>query len=241
MGQHGEIARGYYEQRAGAQEAAGPHEYADRAVAFLMKSVSPAMRPRVREAMRERLHDAYRQAERFGLADLAALDFLYLFDRTRRYNGASIASQFGFVFTPFLSPDLIRASYALRAAGEPFVRDGRELNPLHRYVIETNMPQWRGIEFESDLECAAKPKRRAAAAAAPDAQCDWRPAQGKRYYDYALYWEEVGRPLAESVTSRDGVWTEIFDPDAVRGADAPAPIDIVLVALMAETLESAGL
>jgi hypothetical protein len=204
-----------------------------------MKSVSPAMQPEVREATRELLHAAYRQAERYGLGGLAALDFLYLFERTRRYNGASIASQFGFVFTPFLDPDVIRSSYALRAAGEPFVAGDRQLNPLHRYVIETNMPQWRGIEFESDLERARKAQQ-GAAAAAPDAPRDWRSAQGKRYYDSALYWREVGRPIAERVTSRDGVWTEIFDPDVVRAAADPAPIDLVLVGLMAEPLEAAA-
>ena len=54
---------------------------------------------------------------------------------------------------------LLGSSYALRAAGEPFVRDGHQLNPRHRYVIETNMPQWREIEFESDLERSWKSLR----------------------------------------------------------------------------------
>jgi len=225
MGQHGEIARGYYEQRAGA--------HAGGVLDYLMAGAPAALRPDVRDAVRERLAEAFAQAECFGLTGPAALDFLYLFERTRRHNSASVNSQFGFVFTPFLAPDVIRAAYALRAAGEPFVRDGRQLNPLHRHVIETNMPQWRDVEFESDLEAAA------AADGADAGPRDWRLAQGRRYYDYAGYWRDVGRPLADRLTSRDGLWTEIFDPDAVRAAGEPAPLDLVLVALMAETLETA--
>ena len=225
MGQHGEIARGYYELRAGRP---------DGAVAYLMEGAPAALRPEVRDAVRERVHEVWAQAAGYGLDGLAALDFLYLFERTRRHNSASLASQFGLVFTPFLTPDVIRAAYALRAAGEPFVRDGRELNPLHRYVIATNTPGWAGVEFESDVSRAA-----AAAPAQGPARRDWREARGRRYYDYDLYWREVGRPLADRITRDDGLWTEIFDAGVVRAGAGPAPLDLVLVALMAEALEAA--
>ena len=215
----------------------------------MMASAPAALRDDVRDGVRELLHAAYRQAARWDLHGLAALDFLYLIERTRRYNGASLASQFGFVFTPFLNPGLIRAAYALRAAGQAFVVDRRQINPLHRYVIESNLPAWRGIEFEDDLKRAAKKARRAAEQdraadggardAGGSAPRDWRPTDGKRYYDYDLYWAEVGGPLVARLTRRDGPWTDVFDPMRVRADRATAPVEVALVALVGEALAPA--
>ena len=245
MGQHGEIVRGHYERRARAWEATGPEEYEDRAVAFIMDQAPAALRDDLRDDVRELLVAAYRRAARWGLDGLAALDFLYLLERTRRYNGASLEAQFGFVFTPFLSPGLIRAAYGLRAAGEVFIEKRRQVNPLHRHVIEANMPQWRGIEFEEDLRRAAKRAKREAAAAGPGggevaAARDWRPAQGKQYYDYDLYWEEVGGPLLRRLTGQDGWWTEVFDAGRVRDGAQTAPVEVALVALAADETAPAG-
>ena len=241
MGQHGEIARGHYERRIRAWEAEGEHEYEQRVIAFLTGEAAPGIRPEMREGVRELIRESFRQADRWGLSGLAALDFLYLIERTRRYNGASLTAQFGLVFTPFLNPDLIRAAYALRAAGAEFVRAKRQVNPIHRHIIDTNMPAWRGVEFEEDLRRAAKAARareRAAAQGQP-ARRDWRPAQGKEYYDYDLYWEEVGRPIVERITSREGFWTQIFDPVLLRANGRTPPVEVAMVELMAESLERA--
>jgi len=244
MGQHGEIARGHYERRARVWEAAGSEAYEDRAVAFIMRSAPEALRDDLRDDVRDLLHAACRRAADYGLDGLAALDFLYLLERTRRYNGASLASQFGLVFTPFLNPGLIRAAYALRASGQVFVTDRRQVNPLHRFVIESNLPAWRGIEFEEDLRRAARRARREAeAAAAQDehaaAARDWRPSTGKQYYDYDLYWDEVGGPLVDRLTRDDGPWTDVFDAARVRGGAGAPPVEVALVALVAEALAPA--
>jgi hypothetical protein len=247
MGQHGEIVRGHYERRARAWEAAGPEDYEDRAVAFIMNQAPAALRDDLRDDVRELLHAAYRRAARYGLDGLAALDLLYLLERTRRYNGASLEAQFGFVFTPFLNPGLIRAAYGLRAAGGAFVADRRQVNPLHRHIIETNMPAWRGIEFEEDLRRAARRAAREAAARADQAGeppappvRDWRPSPGKQYYDYDLYWAQVGGPLVERLTSEDGAWTEVFDAARVREEGQTPPVEVALVALVAEATAPAG-
>lgn len=240
MGQHGEIGRGYYERRVRACEAKDEREYEERVLAFLMKKRKAAtyMRTAVREAVRERIRESYSQAERWGLTGLAALDFLYLFERTRRNNGASVNRQPGLAFTPFLNPDYIRATYAFRTAGGVFVRDERQVNPLPRYIIETNLPEWRGVDFEEDVIRATRESRNRGAleASRADASRDWRPAQGKDYYHYDLYWQEVGAPLAHRVTSRDGFWAEIFDPALLRARDDTPPVEVVLVQLMAESL-----
>jgi hypothetical protein len=148
------------------------------------------------------------------------------------------------VFTPFLNPDLIRAAYALRASGQVFVADRRQVNPLHRFVIESNLPAWRGIEFEEDLRRAARRARREAeTAAAQDddaaAARDWRPSTGKQYYDYDLYWDEVGGPLVDRLTRDDGPWADVFDAARVRGAAGAPPVEVALVALVAEALAPA--
>jgi hypothetical protein len=118
------------------------------------------------------------------------------------------------------------------------------------------MPAWRGIEFEEDLKRAAKATRREAAGggAVPGAAAGrsagarangtaahpaWRPAQGKRYYDYDRYWEDVGGPLVARLTGADGPWTEVFDPARVRGGAATAPVEVALVALVGEALAAA--
>ena len=166
----------------------------------------------------------------------------FLWAEERHVDGGvlNVMGQHGeLVFTPFLNPGLIRAAYALRASGQVFVADRRQVNPLHRFVIESNLPAWRGIEFEEDLRRAARRARREAeAAAAQDehvaAARDWRPSTGKQYYDYDLYWAEVGGPLVDRLTRDDGPWTDVFDAARVRGGAGAPPVEVALVALVAE-------
>lgn len=98
------------------------------------------LRDRVGEIMR----DAYRQARRFDLEGLEALDFFYLYERARRWASGSLNSQTGLIFTPFLNPDYIRAVYAYR-------RDERGANPFHKYIIARNTPDWVNVPYEEDL------------------------------------------------------------------------------------------
>jgi hypothetical protein len=120
-------------------------------------------------------------------------------------------------------------------------------------AIEANAA-WRGIEFEHDLQRAARRARREAdaVAAAQDAggggnadtgagapspaERDWRPSTGKQYCDYDLYWDEVGGPLVDRLTRDDGPWTDVFDAARVRSAAGAPPVEVALVALAAEAL-----
>lgn len=235
MGQHGEIVRGHYERRTKVWKAAGPEEYEARAVDYLMRSAPDALRDDLRAEVRELMHVAYRRAAGYGLEGLAALDLLYLLERTRRYNGASVAAQPGLAFTPFLDPALIRAAYALRAAGQEFVVRRRQVNPLHRFIIDSNLPAWRDIEFEDDMRRAVRRAARAAADGTSD-DADWRAPQGKDYYDYDAYWDEVGGPLVDRLVAAEGPWTAVFDPAVVRAGDRTPPVELALVALLGEAL-----
>jgi hypothetical protein len=45
----------------------------------------------------------------------------------------------------------------------------------------------------------------------------------------------LAEKLFREALAGDGVWTQLFDPAAVRGRDEPAPVEAVLVALAAES------
>jgi hypothetical protein len=139
------------------------------------------------------------------------------------------------VFTPFLDPDVIRAAFAYRAAGGAFVEDRRLVNPIHRHAIATNLPAWSEVEFEDDVYRAARRAARARGETGPVATAA-AAAPARDYYDHARYWREVAGPLADRALAGDGVWTQIFDPAAVRGGAGPAPVEAVLVALAGESL-----
>jgi hypothetical protein len=239
MGQYGEIARGSYERRIRAWEAAGPHEYEDRLIARMTKERPPGMRPEALTRARDVMRESYRRLARHGIEGAAMLDLFHLAERERRYNGASLSSHPGVAFTPFLTPDLIRASYAYRAAGGTFVARKRTVNPIHRHAIAANVPTWRDVEDEDEVfrvarRAARAEGRRVGAAEGPAWHSGGGPPRG--YYDRERYWREVAGPVARGVLSRDGVWTEVFDAAALRAAAEPAPVEALMVALAEEVV-----
>jgi hypothetical protein len=234
MGQHGEIARGAYERRIKAWKATSAREYEERLVGKLFRDAPPGLRPDALAHAEAVVREAFATAARYDLHGLAALDFFHLLERTRRYSGASLSSQPNVVFTPFLDPDVIRAAFAYRAAGGAFVVDRRLVNPIHRFTIAQNLPAWADVEYEEDAYRAA---RRAARARGDDGPVRAGPggAPARDYYDHARYWREVAGPLAERALAAGGAWTELFHRAAVRGAEGPAPVEAILVALAAES------
>ncbi len=240
MGQHGEIARGAYERRIKAWKAAGPEEYEDRLVAKLFRDAPTGLRPEAGAHADAVVREAFAEGARYELTGLAALDLFHLLERTRRYSGASLSSQPNVVFTPFLTPDVIRAAFAYRAAGGAFVVDRRLVNPIHRFAIAANLPAWADVEFEEDVYGAARREARARGETGP-VTVPGGTAPVRDYYDHARYWRDTAGPLAERALADDGVWTEIFDAAALRGASEPAPVEAVLVALAAESLAGSHL
>jgi hypothetical protein len=239
MGQHGEVARGAYERRIRAWEAAGEHEYEDRLIARLTHERPAGLRPEALARAEEILRESFRRLERYGLTGLAALDLYHLLERTRRYSGASLSSHPGVAFTPFLNPDLIRASYAYRAAGGTFVERKRLVNPIHRHVIATCLPAWAEVEYEDEAFRAA---RRAARAEGRDIASSegptWNagPAPARGYYDRERHWRDVAGPVARRALGDDGVWAEVFDAPALRAAEDPAPVEALMTALAEEVV-----
>ena len=188
-----------------------------------MRAAPEALRDDLRDDVRDLLQAAYRRAGDYDLEGLAALDFLYLLERTRRYNGASLASQFGLVFTPFLNPDLIRAAYALRASGGGVRRrpaPDQPAAPLRHRVQPARVARDRVRGGPPARRPAGAPRSRGGRGGGPGRRADWRPSTGKQYYDYDLYWDEVGGPLVDRLTRDDGPWTDVFDAARVRGGRA---------------------
>ncbi|MFQ5783917.1 MAG: hypothetical protein ACE5H8_03735 [Alphaproteobacteria bacterium] len=239
MGQHGEIGRGVYE---GKLKATGIDEdtYEDRLVAFLTKDVSTLLRKELLTRIGEIIRYAFRQSDQYDLGGPARLDFFHLFERTRRYNSASVSAQTGLVFSPFLNPDYIRATCAYRAGGGAFYERGTELNPFHRHIIAWNAPEWMNVPYERDLRRREKKKRRTRSVTPCTPRnavsSEWRRAQGKDYYDYATYWQMVGKPIIDEALAKDGLWTEIFDPDLARAGWATAADEIAMLHLIPQAL-----
>jgi asparagine synthase (glutamine-hydrolysing) len=77
------------------------------------------------------------RADALGLQGQAITDYVYLVERVRRWY--SSAYLFG-VFTPFLSPTFVAASFALTAAQ-------KRRWALHHGVLDRFLPEWSGVPF----------------------------------------------------------------------------------------------
>src|SRR5262249_43557110 len=131
----------------------------------VMQTAPPYLRPDVRQRAHELIAQALRQAAPHRLSTAGALDFFYLYERTRRLNAGSLSSQTNQVVTPFLNPDYIRAVFAA-------TQHDRDAEAFHRFIVETNAPDWARVPYES---------------------------QNSPYYDSPAYWKSVGAPLVDEL------------------------------------------
>ena len=214
MGQHGEIGRGYYAKKIHVADVP-EQEYENRLVAKLLARMPTFTRKPLRGRVREIVSDAYRQAARYGVGGLAALDFFYLYERTRRWASGSLSSQTGVVVAPFLNPGYIRASFAYA--------ESKEENPFHRHIISTHTPDWGGVPFSDEAAVGNGAERPA-----------WKRPQGNSNYSSAIYWKEVGKPIIDEALAEGGWWTEIFDPALTASLWPQAPDELAVASLVPE-------
>jgi hypothetical protein len=113
---------------------------------------APVPQARLSAIVLDVIHDAYRQADRYGFAGARALDFFYLCERIRRWASASLASQTGQVCAPFLSPGYIRAVFAHPAPATD--------KPFHRHIVARHAPEWASVPHADELERRRQPLRR---------------------------------------------------------------------------------
>lgn len=242
MGQFGEIGRSLLAQRIAGTER-DPGRYEERLLAFYLEKAPAFLRPELRDGVREALVEVYREVEGFGLEGIERLNFFSLLTRERRWGAGSINSQQGVVVTPFLSPGFVRAAYAYGP--------GKETHPFHRHIVEVHAPEWVTVPYSRDVgwlesewqraTLAARERRRetgsgeehpAGSAEGPS----WKLPRPGMNYDSGLYWKMVGGPVLEAAFARDGAWTDVFDPDALRAGWDTAPDVAAIVLLMPDTL-----
>lgn len=233
MGQHGGLGKGDFVKRIRAWEI-DPERYEEVLVDELMQKAPRYLRVDLRDAVRDELVAAYRQADAYDLRGMDRLNFFYLTEFTRRWASASLASQTSLVCAPFLNPDFVRACYALPA-------EELRHNPIHRYVTERYAPDWKDVPYEDRIteeEAAKLPEirvkhRKRKVFSGPER---WkRPRPHKKYF-YTLYWKEAGLPLLEEALVADGFWTTLFEPKQVRLRWKGHADEIVIAHLLPEIL-----
>ncbi|MEN6627979.1 MAG: hypothetical protein ABFD69_17270 [Candidatus Sumerlaeia bacterium] len=246
MGQHGAVGRGFYIGRTHAMEL-DPSQFEDKLLEYVSQWTRSFMRPPMREHAEETIRAAYRAADRHGVEGYNRLDFFYMYERTRRWASGGQYNQPGKVLTPFLTPGYIRASFS-------FPGPERVLNPVHRYIIDTNMPVWSKVPFHYEVtpklrdEWARQWRRASRGNRAIARWRIWRERldamalfggqlknyreSGRRGFNNGNYWKAVGRPLIERALRDGGLWTEVYDPRLASQKWAEGPDDIVVLWLL---------
>jgi hypothetical protein len=228
-GQHGEIGRSSYMGRAREKGALGDAGD-DALLAFLTKRSPRFMRPWLRAHALEAVREAIRAADRYGVTGLRRWDFFYLFERSRRWAATAQAAKPGFSITPFLNPGYISAAYA-------YPDEDKTSNPFHRHIVASLQPAWSGVPYADEI---AMPRTAEPRVADVVERPRWQRAGRRRFYDTGLYWEDVGKPVLADALGRDGFWTEVFDPPAVRADWRNEPDELAVVCLLPEALALAS-
>lgn len=230
MGQHGEIARAYYFAKCKSLQSKAVFSFAEAERALIEDVITPRLvqlKPRYQEVALEAVRQAFRQARRFDLDGEQALDFFYLYERTRRWASGGQYAQVNQVVTPFLAPDFIKAAYSLP-------RGVKQTNGLHAEIIKRVLPQWQQAPFADDfLFNAGSGQSRPLQSVFGLADrmisvvpyVGWARAYGLEDYRPWRYWKTVGCSLlTESCGS--SLVREILSPAAL-GEEGIPPADIL--------------
>lgn len=239
MGQHGEIGRGYFAERIGA-EGLAPEAFEEALIRFCVFENTPGhflLRRQRLEFLRQTVAESYRQADRYRLEGLDRLDFYYLYERTRRWASAGNHIQPGQIITPFLNPDYLRAVYNYPAAG-------RRGQPFHDYIVRRNRPDWAALPYDKELALEREKKKIRAEKHKSRMRYygrvagDWLTELRRRRWPGLVaerplgLWARAGRPLAEDALRAGGFWAEVFDPARVQKLWPLAPEQFIITALL---------
>lgn len=212
MGQHAGIGKADFAVRVRAADHA-PETYEERLLDELMADAPVVLRDDLHGPVREVLRQSYRAANDYGLTSRGPLHFFFLNEYTRRWGSATVSGQTGFVVTPFLTPDFIRACYGYPEADLP-------RKPMHRYTTAMHCPEWATFPYtdqatEEDLRSGLIPPVEIPKDKdddVPDAELPrWRVTGRFRKFHYKYYWKDVGKPLLKEAFDEGGFWTELFD------------------------------
>lgn len=217
LGQHGEIARGFYPAKIAATDIKAPTP--DEGLRqLLLAQTPPAFLPRVRMDIEATVREFCGDADRYGLEGDSRLDYFFLSEDTRRWASASLASLPGVTCAPLLTPGFIRATFALPPAE-------RRAQASHRHIIAACAPDWRDVPFAAAVENSPDP---------PLASRDWKQPTGRHNYDNLAYWRTVGWPLIEAAMPAASGRDEVFNFEQVGKHWADVPDELVLATLIPE-------
>lgn len=230
MGHDGAIVRSFFEQvlKASAIDAS---KYEDKLSAWFLHQLPPYLRDDLRDRMAERVREICHSPLAYGLEGTKQLDFLYLYERSRRWSSGTQCSQTGVVLAPFLSVEMIRLAFSYR--GEDMKK-----NVFHRHITSTFAPEWKDLPYEKDLRWAEEKRQRESGEAAKalqralDPNRDWREAHGWHYYDRIGYWRQVGSPLIQEIIRQGEFWREIFDAGRVGDFWAQAADELAILGIL---------
>jgi hypothetical protein len=208
MGKHGEVTRTWGYRQMGItrpEDAAAEQDWESRFVGYLLNRLPEFAPAGLVAFVREVLTECYREAAGYGLRGIAAVDFFYLNQVTRREKSAEAAAQNALVITPLLTPETIMAGAGMSAAD-------RMGNALHRYVLEKiGPPGWGAVEFAANSNALKK----ARASGAPLQLSPWEEFflkhRASSFYDDLAVWRTAGRaPLREAVATSPLI-AELFE------------------------------
>lgn len=229
-GQHGEIGRREralfsddQAKRLRARELTQT-QYAEQAMRELVSEMPPFTRPGLREVVQETIRAAYHQADHYGLTGLAGLDFLCLYEFTRRKGSTVHAWQTRLLIAPFLTPNYIRAVFGYVDRSDP--------NAFHRHIIQVNAPDWVDVPFAEQLEEQAEGSSHSS---------HWKQPRGRENYDGLLYWQTAGKPLIDEALTAGGFWTEVFDPDLAARHWRAQPDALAVLHLLPSACQSCSI
>jgi asparagine synthase (glutamine-hydrolysing) len=217
LGQHGEIARGFYARKIAAAGTATPSED-EGLIQWFRTQIGPAFLPEVQTDVGEIVQAVLRDASRRGLAGDSRLDYFFLTEDTRRWASASLASQTGVTCTPLLTPGFIHATFALAP-------QDRRAHAIPRHILSACAPDWLDVPF---AEAAEKPTT------APALPADWQRPAGRHNYDNVAFWRTVGWPLLTAAIEQGAGAGEIFDLRKVEEHWAHAADELVIASLLPE-------
>jgi hypothetical protein len=210
MGKHGEVTRTWGYRQMGVtrvEDAAGERDWESRFIDRLVDRLPAFTPPGVVDFVREVLTGCYREAADYGLDGLAAVDFFYLNQVTRREKSAEAAGQNALVITPLLTPETIMAGARMSTAD-------RMGNALHRHILEKIAPPgWAPVEFAAN----ATALRKARASGAPLSVTPWEEFflrhRGSSFYDDLAVWRTAGRETLRQAVATSPLIAELFEAE----------------------------
>jgi len=213
-GQHGEIGRAKTKVHG---LSVAPD---DTLVAPYIAAIPDAVRSDLKDDVCDVIREMCGQVDRFDLPPSRRRDFFSLFERSRRRSAAAHASKTGIVLSPFMSPDFIRAGFAVT----PELKRG---DPFHRHLVDVNFPSWSAVPYEEELPPVA---------GAAEVGAAWEATIRSRSYDTVVWWDEVGLPILDDAFDSGGFWTQVLDAERLTPGRVSVPDELAMLAMLPSAL-----